>query len=248
MSRRNRIGRFAAALAAAAAFVSAGCSSGGAGRPPYPTDPDPCASYCLKWVPPVYRPTPKFCAAPGKVVTRNVPVEKVVFQEVCRPGRCETKCVPDQCRRYGAVEVQPARTEWVKVKCKDPCTCCEEDCWKAVRVPPKFAWCEKCEVEKGFEYCSWTPPEYDVVARTVRSCEKVPTYIPGGATAVMVPELYTPGHWVWEKRYDCRECKTCPPPPNCAPMGAPCDVDPCGPDTYAPGIPVRGDFRRPPAE
>jgi hypothetical protein len=196
-------------------------------------------------VPPEYRPATKFCPTPGKVVCENVPVEKVVFTEVCRPGKVTTVCVPDHCRRYGAVEVEPARTEWVRVKCPDPCTCCEEDCWKAVRVPPKFTWCEKVETEKGFAYCSNAPAEYDVVATTVRSCEKVRRYVPGGATAVTVPELYTPGHWVWEKRYDCREAGRCPPPMDCAPSGPPYGDDPCkGPCPPPPSIPVRGDFRR----
>lgn len=244
--RHSTVRRFATALAAAALLVTAGCSSSQGAKPPFPSDPDPCAAYCLHWVPPVYREVPKFVPGCGKVVTKNVPVERVEFCEVCKPGVCKTVCVPDQCRRYGAVEVEPARDEWVKVNCPDPCTGCCEDCWKVVRVPPKYKWCEKCETEKGFAYCYTTPPEYDVVAKTVRTCEQVPQYVPSPGKVVMVQELFSPGHWEWQKRYDCRDCRTCPKPPDCAPMGAPC---PCEPALYdAPAMPVRGDFRRCPAE
>jgi hypothetical protein len=179
------------------------------------------------------------------MVTENVPVQKVVFTEVCRPGACNTVHVPDACRRYGAVEVEPSRTEWVKVKCTDPCTCCEEDCWKAVRVPPKFKWCEKIETEQGFLYCSNAPTQYDVVATTVTACEKVERYVPCEPKVQIVQELYAPGHWVWEKRYDCRVPSKCPPPFDCAPLGPAYGDDPC-PCPCGPSMPVKGDFRRAP--
>src|SRR6187397_2261779 len=106
MARQSALRRWAVALGGVAALATAGCSSGRAPAP-YPTDPDPCASYCLKWVPPVYRPTAKLTPSCGKTVTCKVPVQKVEFCEVCRPGRYEQRCVADQCRRYGAVQVEP---------------------------------------------------------------------------------------------------------------------------------------------
>jgi len=236
MSRRSLVRRSFAVLAGVVALATAGCSSG-SGRPPFPADPDPCASYCLVWVPPVYRQTPKICPCPGKTVTEKVPVQKVCFQEVCTPGQCIERCIPDQCRRYGAVEVEPGRTEWVRVQCTDPCTCCTQECWKPVHIPPKYKWCEKCETERGYVYCEQLPPEYDVVAHTVTACEDVCRYVPGEVKVEMVNELYSPGHWAWEKRYDCRPCRSdCPPGIDCAPMTGPCPPEPA--------MPVRGNFNR----
>lgn len=228
--------RFAAALGAALALFAAGCSS--RAPAPFPADPDPCAAYCPKWVPPVYRSVPKLCVGPSKTCVENVTVKRVEFCETCKPGVCETRCVPDQCRQYGAVEVEPARNEWVQVKCPDPCGCGGECCWKQVRVPPKYKWCPKCETEEGFTYCAFTPPEYDVVPVTVTRCEKVKRYVPPSFKVVWQQDLYEPGHWTWVRRYDCPECPPCPSKPDCAPMGAPCGA-PCAPQ----GPPIRGDFR-----
>ena len=209
-------------LGAAALLATAGCASSKGPRPPFPSDPDACAAYCLKWVEPVYRDVPVVSGPCGKCVTQKVRVERVEFDEVVKPGCYETRRTPDRCRQFGAVEVEPARDEWVRVACNDPCGCgVNKDCYKPVRIPPKYKWCEKTETEKGIAYCAFTPPEYAIVPRTVTKCETVERYVPADPKVTYRKELFEPGHWVWEKRYDCPSCekKACPPRPNCAPCG-----------------------------
>src|SRR5947207_14292415 len=42
-------------------------------KPPYPDDPDPCAAYCLCWVPPTCRDVPRLvCCCPEQCRTEKV--------------------------------------------------------------------------------------------------------------------------------------------------------------------------------
>ncbi len=234
--RQNHVGRWLVVLGGVAGLGLAGCSSAGHG--PFPTDPEPCATYCPKWVEPVYRPVPRLVETrPSCMQTVKVPMQRVEFAEVVKPAEYTPKCVPDECRKYAAVEVEPAHDEWVKVACADPCGCTSKECWKQIRVPAKYKWCEKTETEKGFKYCAFTPPEYEIVPHTVTSCQPVQRYVPAQYGVMWDKELFQPGHWSWEKRYDCGEAKRpCPPTGSCAPIYG----GPSGSGSIAP----REDFSR----
>ena len=220
------------ALAAAAALVTAGCSSGGRPpRPPFPVDDDPCASYCAVWVPPVYRDVPVVQPGCGKYKCEKVQKEQLDFVEVCKPAKYTPKCVPDKCRHENFVQVTPGRDDWKKVCC--PCSC--EDCYRKVHVPPKYKLCERCETDQGFTYCSFCPPEYDVVPKKCRVCEDKQVYCPPEFKVAYRKELYAPGHWEWQKRYDCTFPKACPAKKLCVPPCA--EPDFCPPPAPPPAAP-----------
>lgn len=212
---------FGALLSAAAL---AGCSSGGgAARPAFPADPDPCAAYCLKWVPPVYRDVPRVCRTkPPEIRSYEVCTLETRFREVCTPGTCRTVTVPDECQMYNIVQATPARQEWRQVECCDCAGCEVEDCWKRVRVPPTYAVCPRCETKEGYSYCVETPPTYSVVTEQVPRKDVKCEYVPAEYDVKMDREVYVPGHWQWEKRF-CPECEPeCPPPAGfCAPSPTP---------------------------
>jgi hypothetical protein len=228
MALRFRSGSlFRAALAvltAGTALLFTACASGDhrPPRPPFPVEDDPCASYCLVWVPPVYRDVP--CVEPGcgKWRTEKVMKEKLDFIEVCKPGKYTQHCVPDQCRHENFVQVTPAKDEWKKVCC--PCSC--EECWQKVKIPPKYKVCKKCETDQGFTYCSFCPPEYDVVPCKTRVCEEKQVYCPAVPKVTYRKEVYAPGHWEWQKRYDCVVPKTCPEKKLCVSPAVECPTCP----------------------
>jgi hypothetical protein len=240
------IRRLAALLSVAVvASTLTACASGKPPRPPFPVeDDDPCASYCLVWVPPAYRDVP--CVVKTKnacSVWKDVCVEKTVYTEVVKPAEVKQVCVPDTCRNTAIVQVKPAHDEWVCVKCRD-CTasCCGQDCWKKVHVPPQYDWCEKHETEKGFTYCVETPPEYGVIAEVKTCPEQRCKYVPAQYGVEWRRECYAAGHWEWQKRY-CPECPpkclkaVCGPPPS-----GPC-CEPC-PPACPPPAPACGCSRR----
>lgn len=205
-----RLGSFL--VLAAASLASAACSSGpssgssSSGKPPFPADADPAAAYCLVYVPPVYRDVP--CLVPcrdGRVCKESVKAEKVVFEEVCEPGCYEDRKVPDRCRKTAIVEACPARDEWRPVSCGGGCSAPNGDCWKRVVVPPRYQICEATETEKGFTYCAFTPPQYGVVARTTTVDEPRYHYDPAEYRVEWKKELFTPGHYEWQRRYDCTD-------------------------------------------
>src|SRR5688572_15769236 len=85
----------------AAALVLGGAAltacSGGPGQPPFPQNPDPCSSYCLKWVPPTYREVPRVCMTkPPCSRDYEVCTANTCFREVVTPGVCKTVTVPDE--------------------------------------------------------------------------------------------------------------------------------------------------------
>ena len=213
-----------------AAGVLAGCSSGRSSQPPFPVDPDPCAAYCLKWVPPVYRDVPRVCMTkPSCIQSYEVCTHETRFREVCTPGTCRTVTVPDECHNYNIVQMTPAREEWRRVDCVDCAGCDVENCWKRVRVPPQYSVCPRCETKEGYSYCVETPPTYSVVAETVPTRDVRCEYIPAEYDVVMDRECFVPGHWEWEKRV-CPDAEPpCPPPALCAPPptgGVPCSTCP----------------------
>jgi hypothetical protein len=215
-------------LLAGAALGAAGCSSGTA-KPPFPADPDPCAAYCLKWVPPVYRDVPRVTMTKAPCVrSYEVCTHETRARSVCVPGECKTITVPDVCRETAIVQVKPPRWEWRQVECEDCYGCEVECCWRRVRVPPEYDVCPKCETEEGFTYCVTTPPQRDVVFEQVPCTQSRCEYVPAEYGVCYDKECWTPGHWVWEKR-DCA-----PPPPECPKcVCAPCPseqgpyCDPC---------------------
>jgi hypothetical protein len=222
-------GRFSRSLLAVAAAVVvaaslAGCCATctpcteGTSCPPFPVDPDPCSTYCLKWVPPVYRDVPRVCQTkPPCIESYEVCTTETKFQEVCTPGTCKNVTVPDTCRMYNVVQVTPAREEWVQVPCRDCAGCEVEDCWRRVRVPPKYDVCPRCETDEGYSYCMTTPPEYSVVAVPCPRRDVRTEYQPAQYDIVYEKQCFTPGHWEWEKRA-CAECPpACPPGGFCAP-------------------------------
>jgi hypothetical protein len=212
--------RILGALAvASAAFLAVGCSS--TAKPPFPTDPDPCASYCLVWVPPVYRDVPKLvCEKPSCTKGVNVCYDRTRFTSVEVPGCYTEKCVPDECRTYAIVQATPARVDWQEVECEDGCGRDVDCCWKPVRTPPTFEVCEKVETDLGYEYCAFTPPQHKIVATTERCVERVEKYVPPEYRVQYVKELYSPGRYEWQMRY-CDEVKrqekvVCAPCTSCA--------------------------------
>jgi hypothetical protein len=208
--------RFAWALVAAVVGSSlVGCSSTGGDhgrppKPPYPVGAGTCDTYCLVWVPPVYRDVPKVvCCKPGGVTQEKVCVRKTEFDEVCRPGCYEPKRTPDRCRTEEvAVQCAPGSDRWVPTNC--PCDCGE--CFRHERIPPRYRLCDKKVTEKGVEYCAYTPPEYDVVPRVKRVVETQDVYRPAEFGVTWEKELFQCGHWEWRKT-DCRQ----PAPPCVAP-------------------------------
>ena len=231
-------------LAATVGLAAGGCSSGprpGSAAAPYPTDPDPCATYCMVWVPPTYRDVPRVVPGCGGTTCETVCRKKVDLVETCTPGHYESKCTPDQCRRWAIVEAEPAHTEWKKVKCCTPCGTAPGCCFQPVEVPAQFKVCEKHETEKGIEYCTFTPPEYDVKAVCKTEKMKFSHYVPAEAKVVYDKELFQAGHWEWQKRYcGCEKAKPdCPRPPVCAPQ-PPADGGGCG--CGGAGVAHRGDF------
>jgi hypothetical protein len=237
MDSRRRHGPWGLLVLVAAAFAAAGCGSGGvrpndpshAALPPYPADADPCAAYCLVWVPPVYRDVPKLCPCPGHTVKETIPEQKVVFEEVCKPGCYETREIPDRCRHSAIVQVSPSREEWLPVSCPGGCPCepGQGNCWKRVVLPPEYKVCETTQTEKGVQYCAFTPPEREVVAKTVR-CDVTHTrYVPADYSVTYVKELVTAGHYEWQVRYDCAEPMLPPIKKVCVPKTG-CGCVPCG--------------------
>jgi hypothetical protein len=211
-------------------------------KPPFPTDPDPCASYCLVWVPPEYREVPRVVPCEGKIVTEKVCRSRVELEETCTPGHYEARRSPDVCRQWAIVEAEPARTEWRTVKCCDEKNGC---CYKPVEIPAQYKVCERRETEKGIEYCAFTPPEYDVKPVVKHDALSVPHYVPGEAKVVYDKQLFAEGHWEWKVKYcGCQPPKKdCPKPPVCAPQ-PPAGGCGCG----APATPPRqGDFSYAPA-
>ncbi len=208
---------------ATAASAFGGCASSKPPRPPFPTDDDPCAAYCLVWVPPTYRDVPCLVQRDdGGARWRDVCVEKTVYREVEKPAEYVQRDIPDECRAYGIVQTTPAREEWVCVKCRDCTSDCNEDCWKKVRIPPQYEWCQKHETKDGWSYCAFTPPEYGIVAETVTCTEKRCDYVPPSYEVAHKREVYEPGHWEWQKKYCaeepakclkavCAPCDSCPP-------------------------------------
>ena len=196
-----------ATVAIAGAFFATGCSS--THIPAFPSDPDPCASYCLVWVPPVYTQVPHVVVEkPSGTAPKTICYDKVSFKECVKPGMYIQKCVPDECRAYGIVEATPAREEWKPVKCKDGCGCGLDNCFKRVHVPASYDWCEKKETEKGFEYCAFTPPEYTIVESKQRCMETTRKYVPPQYRIDYCQELYAPGHYEWQASY-CAEPTRC---------------------------------------
>jgi hypothetical protein len=212
------------------ALLGAGCA--GYSNPPFPVDPDPCATYCLKYVPPVYREVPRVtmtkapCSRSYQVCTIQTKV-----RTVCKPGECKTVCVPDECRQTSIVQVEPAREEWRRVECED-CYGCEIDCcFRRVRVPPKYDVCPRCEVDEGFTYCVQAPPTYETVVESEPCTQTRCEYVPAEYGICYDKQCWTPGHWVWEKR-DCAFPEPCPPTAICAPQptpGEPCPTAACPP-------------------
>ena len=229
MDRRSHRPWGLLALVAAAFTVAGCCGSGGTSHrscgdpgalPPFPVDADPCAAYCLVWVPPVYRDVPTYCPKPGCEVTERVPMEKVVFEEVCKPGCYTPHQTPDRCRRNAIVQVGPSREEWVQVSCPGG-ACCDPgrgDCWKRIVHPPEYKVCETCETEKGISYCTYCPPEREVVAKTVRCDIERTRYIPADLEIVWKKECMVPGHYEWQVRYDCTDAALPAPKRTCVPM------------------------------
>jgi hypothetical protein len=237
----------AARWAAAAAFLAtAACNSAGqydTGRaypPPMPVDADPCAAYCLVWVPPVYRDVPRVVGCkPGCLECDTVRKTKVVFEEVCTCGRCEEKTVPDRCRKTEVVQVTPPKDLWLPAQCPPapgcqakpdyPGTCgrpsctgapvLDGQCWQRVTVPGDVRTCEKCETEAGFTYCVQHPPKFDIT--TSRVCVEEPRsrYVPGEYRVVWEKECFQPGHYAWQRRYDCAPAAMPPLRSTCSPLG-----------------------------
>ena len=210
-------------LSAAAVFSMGGCSSNHsfASNPPYPVDPDPCATYCMVWVPPTYRDVPRVCPGQGGTCSETVCRKRIELEEVCTPGHYEKKCSPDVCRKYAIVEAEPAHTEWKKVKCCTPCGPAAGCCFRPVEVPAQYKVCERQDSEKGIEYCTFTPPEYGVKPVCVYDKLKVTHYVPAEAKIIHEKQLFQPGHWEWQQRYcgcdapkkDCPRAPVCAPPP-----------------------------------
>jgi hypothetical protein len=234
-----------------AVAVAAGCSSGTA-RPPFPADPDPCAAYCLKWVPPVYRDVPRVCMTkPPCERSYDVCTVRTRYRTVCVPGECKNVTVPDETQVHQVVQVTPAREEWRQVECRDCFGCDVDDCWRRVRVPPTYDVCVRCETKEGFSYCVEPPPTFVQVAETCPTTECRTEYVPAEYGIRYERECYQPGHWVWEKR-DCAEpVPDCPPVAVCAPCPhgkARCDAcpPPSAPRRVAPPRATWG--RCPPAD
>jgi hypothetical protein len=234
-------------LLAAAAATATGCSSGGYAQPAFPADPDPCAAYCLKWVPPVYRDVPRVVMTKAPCVTSHeVCTVETRARTVCRPGECKTITVPDVCRETAIAQVKPARWEWRQVECEDCYGCEVECCWRRVRVPPEYAACPKCEVDEGFTYCVETPPTYDVVFDRVPCTQTRCEYVPAQYGIEYEKECWTPGHWVWEKR-DCAGPEPECPKAVCGPVPpAPTPCEPCAAPVGRPARPTWGHC--PPAD
>jgi hypothetical protein len=220
---------------ASAACGSASIASKPAGAiPPFPADADPCAAYCLVWVPPVYRDVPEVIPGCGKCVDVTLPATKVVYEEVCKPGCYQTRQIPDRCRHNAIVQVSPPHEEWVPVACgaTGPCGCSDaETCWKRVVIPGDYKVCETVETEKGIQYCAFTPPEREVVAKTVRCDVKHSQYVPAEAKVCWHKECIVPGHYEWKVRYDCATPMMPPLKTTCVPCSG-CGCVPCD----------RGDF------
>jgi hypothetical protein len=197
-------------------------------KPRYPDDPDPCATYCLVWVPPTYRDVPKLvCCQPETCGTERFFRRKIDFEEVCTPPCYEKKCTPCRTHTEEVVEATPARREWIKTSC---CGCDGAECYKPVVCPPTYKMCEKTVTEQGVEYCAYKPPQYDIVEHVSTVCVDRPVHNPGEYKVQWCKEEFQPGHWEWRRTMHC-DCPTCPPKPNCG----------CGPSR-------RGDFSSAPAK
>ena len=237
------------ALRHAWAFVAAivgvglaGCSSNRPPKPPFPAGAENCSTYCLVWVPPVYRDVPEVVPCkPGCVKVETVCVRKTEFDEVCRPGRYEKKCSPCTTHQEAVVQATPGSDRWVKTKCG--CSC--DECYRHERIPPTYKICDKTVTDAGVEYCAYQEPEYDVVPRVKICKEKRETYQPAEYGVKWRQELFQAGHWQWEKR----NCDTpkCAPKPTYVPKPAcGCPTAPrcgCGSTLVAP----RPGFERAPS-
>ena len=206
------------AWAFVAAFVGiglAGCSSNRPQKPPFPAGAEDCSTYCLVWVPPVYRDVPQVVPCkPACLKVETVCVRKTEFDEVVRPATCEKKCSPCTTHTEAVVQATPGCDRWVKTKCG--CSC--DECYRHERIPPTYKLCDKTVTDKGVEYCAYREPEYDVVPRVKVCKEKRETYQPAEYGVVWGKELFQEGHWQWEKR-TCDK-PACAPKPTCAPKPA----------------------------
>jgi len=215
------IRRWAALAALVVGLVSAGCSSGGRGpaRPPLPTNADPCSTYCLVYVPPVYRDVQRVVACcPPSTKCVPVPVKQIVFEEHVKPGCYTEKRTPCRCREEVVIQETPGYQGWRQVEC-----CGEECCFQSVKVPPTYKLCEKTVTDGGVAYCAFTPPQYEVVAKTVTTCGVKEVFVPGKYQVVADREIFQDGRYEWRRRTDCERgapiCTPCvrPAPSTCRP-------------------------------
>lgn len=259
MSRRSLLAVLSAMLSAVAALSLAGCCGRGGGggvatRPPYPTDPDPCAAYCLVWVPQTYREVPTLVECkPSCTDCKSVWAKQINFCETCTPSHYEPRCRPDVCREYGVVEVTPGYTDWESVECcPAPGVCGKPCCYRPVKRPPTYKVCKKTETEQGIEYCAYTPPEYEVYRYDTLVGMCAPVHSPAEYKVAYKQELFENGHYAWIKRdCGCAPARTEPPKCVCTPQPV-AGCGSCGvvqqPASCAPrALPRKGSFGHAPA-
>lgn len=206
-----RITTCLAVLAATSALFLGGCTTNWSTGPQcgktlpqdLPDNPDPCATYCKEWVPPVYRDVPRLReTCPARTVqvpyvarrTRYETVQTKPREVACRSG-CGQTC------EESLVQVRPGGHRWVQT---------DDGCWKYEYCCPKYKWCNRIEHENGIEYCVERPPEYETVAYTECEQRTAPVRKPAEYEVVYEKELYKPGHWRWRAHYDpCGPCTKC---------------------------------------
>ena len=93
-----------------------------------------------------------------------------------------------------------------------------------ILLQPAVLWDFILQVNKVGAY---TPPQYDVVAKTKTVCEDRTRYVPPEYGVIYRKELYACGHWEWKAKYGCEDrCKKpCPQKPVCLPGPGGCGCD-----------------------
>jgi hypothetical protein len=215
-----RSSTLAIAFAAVAALGLTGCTMATgpyAGGIPgdLPADPEPCASYCKVWVPPVTRQVPYLVQVhePGVECVPET-VREMRYREVCvDPGGSEWKSTPDLARcEKAVVQTKPGGWLWRQ----------DGDCWKWCYEPPCYTWCDKTVTEEGIAYCAERSPTYRVEATSVPVERMRTVYTPGQYEVRYRCEVYKPGHWEWQPHKDCGDCEAPAPCPDVRGPAQPC--------------------------
>lgn len=193
--------------ATAALLIMAGCSSTrdnsiGAIPTDLPANPNPCASYCKEWVPPVSRKVPKLVkCCPGSIEETPYTVMETTYEDVLvKPRTCECRTGCGTTCEEQLVETRPGGYRWTQTA---------GGCWKYEYCKPDFKWCKRTVTEDGVDYCVEQSPEYRTVARTREVRKTRRQYVPPKYEIRYVDENYAPGHYRWRASYDKPSAPTC---------------------------------------